>query len=466
MLKGFSANGKPRESVELYNQMVASGVVPDGYTYSFLLSACARSGMVSQGKQVHGRVLTNGFCSNEYVRTNLINLYATAAGGINYARCVFDEMCDRNVVSWNSLLYGYIRCGDIDSARGVFDEMPERNVVSWTTMVAGCAQNGRSKQALFLFNEMQVAGVELDQVVLIATLSACAELGDLNMGEWIHYYIKERFDSQNQPLFVSLNNALIHMYASCGEIQKAYQVFQKMQKRSTVSWTSMITGFAKQGFAQEALVIFKQMLSLGGSEVRPDEITFIGVLCACSHAGLVDDGQYFFNQMIHNWGIKPRIEHYCCLVDLLSRAGFLDEAVNLIETLPVKPNDAVWGALLGGCRIHKNATLASKVAQQLSFELDPEHAVGYLVLLANVYAGAKKWQDVATVRRKMIEMGMRKPAGRSWVQINGAVHSFMAGDHRTLKIASLVHNMLEIVSWEAKQEGRIEDILEVSLDAE
>ncbi|GLU12408.1 hypothetical protein SLE2022_290930 [Rubroshorea leprosula] len=425
MLQGHARSGNPRKSVELYTCMVAAGAVPDGFTYSFLLSACARYGLVREGEQLHGRILVHGFCSNEFVKTNLTNLYGISGyDGIGYARRLFDEMSERNVVSWNSLLAGYIRCGDVDGARKLFDEMPERNVVSWTTMIAGCAQNGKCNQALTLFSEMRRARVELDQVALLAALSACAELGDLKLGEWIHSYIEEKFNFQRQPLLVSLNNALVHMYASCGEIEKAYEVFRKMQKRSTVSWTSMITGFAKQGFAQEALSIFEWMLSLGGNDVRPDEITFIGVLCACSHAGFVDDGQYFFTQMIQNWGIKPKIEHYGCLVDLLSRAGFLDEALSIIETMPVKPNDAVWGALLGGCRIHKNAELASRVAQQLSSELDPEHAVGYLVLLANVYATAKKWQDVASVRQKLIEMGVRKPPGRSWVQINGAVHDF------------------------------------------
>ncbi|GKU89765.1 hypothetical protein SLEP1_g3860 [Rubroshorea leprosula] len=415
MLQGHARSGNPRKSVELYARMVAAGAVPDGFTYSFLLSACARSGLVREGEQLHGRILVHGFCSNEFVKTNLINLYGISGyDGIGYARRLFDEMSERNVVSWNSLLAGYIRCGDVDGARKLFDEMPERNVVSWTTMIAGCAQNGKCKQALSLFSEMRRARVELDQVALLAALSACAELGDLKLGEWIHSYIEEKFNLQRQPLLVSLNNALVHMYASCGEIEKAYEVFRKMQKRNTVSWTSMITGFAKQGFAQEALSIFEWMLSLGGNDIRPDEITFIGVLCACSHAGFVDDGQYFFTQMIQNWGIKPKIEHYGCLVDLLSRAGFLDEALSIIETMPVKPNDAVWGALLGGCRIHKNAELASQVAQELSSELDPEHAVGYLVLLANVYATAKKWQDVASVRQKLIEMGVRKPPGRSW----------------------------------------------------
>ncbi|KAJ6690767.1 hypothetical protein OIU85_006958 [Salix viminalis] len=189
---------------------------------------------------------------------------------------------------------------------------------------------------------------------------------------WIHSYIRETFDGSSQRVFVSLNNALIHMYASCGMIDEAYEVFRWMPERSAVSWTSLIAAFAKQGYAHAVLEIFRSMQ--GTSEARPDDITFLWVLCACSHAGLVDEGRQFFEDMIQRWGIKPRIEHYGCMVDLLSRAGFLDEARKLIETMPIKPNNAVWGALLGGCRFYGNAELASHVSQNLVAEPDPRQS--------------------------------------------------------------------------------------------
>ncbi|XVE56894.1 hypothetical protein DITRI_Ditri04bG0047100 [Diplodiscus trichospermus] len=443
--------------------MVSKEAIPDGFTYSYLLSACARSGMLREGEQVHGRVLAYGYCSNVFVRTNLVNLYAMvgSADGVGYARKLFDEMGERNVVSWNSLLAGYIRCGDVDTARRVFDEMPERNVVSWTTMIAGFAKNGKCKLALSFFNQMRRAGVELDQVALVAALSACAELVDLELGKWIHSYIKETSRFRSQQLLVSLNNALIHMYASCGLIEEAYEVLRHMPERSTVSWTSMIMGFAKQGFAKEAITVFEWMLSLGNREVKPDEITYLGVVFACSHAGFVEEGRHYFTQMSKNWGLKPGIEHYCCMVDLLSRAGFLDEAFNLIETMPVKPNDAVWGALLGGCKIHKNVDLASQVAQKLDVELDPDYAAGYLVLLSNVYATAKRWRDVANVRQKLIETGVKKPAGRSWVQIDGVFHDFRSGDSAEKYAPSIYDNLWQVTS-QAKQEGYEPEISEAT----
>ncbi|XP_057422335.1 pentatricopeptide repeat-containing protein At5g66520-like [Lotus japonicus] len=430
IIRGYARSHTPWKSVECYRQMVSTEAEPNGFTYSFLLSACVRGGLLREGEQVHGIVLVKGYCSNVFVETNLINFYA-GRGGVEQARHVFDGMGQRSVVSWNSILAGYVSCGDFDGARRVFDEMPIRNVVSWTTMIAGCAQKGRCKQALSLFGEMRRARVELDQAALVAALSACAELGDLKLGRWIHWYVQQRIVARNQQQpSVRLNNALIHMYASCGVIGDAYQVFTKMPQRSTVSWTSMIMAFAKQGLGKEALGLFKTMVSDGAGVdgVRPDAITLIVVLCACCHAGFVDEGRRIFASMNRTWGISPRIEHYGCMVDLLSRAGFLDEAHGLIENMPLKPNDALWGALLGGCQIHKNSELASVVEPKLVAELDTDGAAGYLVLLSNIYAFAKRWQDVIAVRQKMIEMGVKKPPGQSWIQINGVVHDFVAGD--------------------------------------
>ncbi|KAH1117779.1 hypothetical protein GLYMA_17G101900v4 [Glycine max] len=466
VIRGYARSHTPWKAVECYTHMVSSKAEPDGFTHSSLLSACARGGLVKEGEQVHATVLVKGYCSNVFVDTSLITFYA-GRGGVERARHVFDGMPQRSVVSWNSMLAGYVRCADFDGARRVFDVMPCRNVVSWTTMVAGCARNGKSRQALLLFGEMRRACVELDQVALVAALSACAELGDLKLGRWIHWYVQQRFVARNwQQPSVRLNNALIHMYASCGILHEAYQVFVKMPRKSTVSWTSMIMAFAKQGLGKEALDLFKTMLSDGVKVdgVRPDEITFIGVLCACSHAGFVDEGHQIFASMKHTWGISPSIEHYGCMVDLLSRAGLLDEARGLIETMPLNPNDAIWGALLGGCRIHRNSELASQVENKLVPELNGDQAAGYLVLLSNIYAFGQRWQDVITVRQKMIEMGVKKPPGRSWIQINGVVHNFIAGD-MTHKHSSFIYETLRDVTKQANLEGYDREII-VFLDVE
>ncbi|PIA62845.1 hypothetical protein AQUCO_00200693v1 [Aquilegia coerulea] len=465
MIRGFARSETPKESIKLYNEMCRMEAEADGFTYSFALTACARLSFLREGEQLHGRILVSGMCSNVYVQTNLVNMYAVNGGvyGVIKARGVFDEMTQRSVVTWNSLLVGYTRSGCVDEARRVFYEMPERNVVSWTTMIAGCAKKGRGKQALALFREMWRAGVEVDGVTMMAALSACAELGDLKTGTWIHSFVDKTLQVRNQPQLVSVNNALIHMYANCGFVEEAYKVFKRMKRRNVVSWTTMITGFAKQGRGQEALNVFRWMQNVEDNSVRPDELTFLGVLCACSHTGMVDEGRYYFQYIIKSCGIKPKIEHYGCMVDLLSRAGLLDEAHELIKTMPMKPNDALWGALLGGCRIHKNIKLASQVTHQLTTELEPDKAAGYLVLLSNVYADAKRWAEVSSVRQTMVEKGVKKPPGRSWIQVNGVIHDFVAGDW-SHKNASAIYEMVDGITREAMLEDHMLELPEVLLN--
>ncbi|KAF6152302.1 hypothetical protein GIB67_005956 [Kingdonia uniflora] len=236
--------------------------------------------------------------------------------GVIKAKKVFDTMTQRNVVTWNSRLAMYLRLGCVDEAQETFDVMPKRNGVSWTTMIAGCVHSGKSRHELALYHQMWRARVEVDEVTMVAILSACAELGDLETGRWIHSYVNKTFGSTNQLKLVSLNNAIIHMYASSGVIEEAYRVFKKMKRGSIVSWTTVITGLA-------------------------------------NHTGMVNEGRHYFKYMTQAYGIEPRIEHYGCFVDLLSRAGLQDEAYELIGTMFLKPNEAVWGALLGGCRIHR-----------------------------------------------------------------------------------------------------------------
>lgn len=456
VIRGSSISGNPRKSIELFNSMGHSSALPDGHTYTFVINGCTKGELFREGEQVHGKVLKSWFCSNVYVRTSLVDFYVKSGGedGVRKAKLVFGETGGTNVVTWNSLILGCFRCGDVDGARRVFEKMPERNMVSWTTMIAGCAQNGQCKEALALFRRMRHENIEFDQVTLVAVLSACAELGDLNLGKHIHSYVFESLSYRKQPVLISLSNALIHMYASCGEIEAAFGVFRRMKQRTVVSWTCMITGFAKHGFGDEALSVFQWMQSAEDNSVRPDEITFLGVLCACSHSGYVDEGRHYFQSMTVNWGLEPRIEHYGCMVDLLSRAGLLDEAHEVVRSMPMKPNDVVWGALLGGCRIYKSVELASAVADLLTNELDPQQAVGYFVLLSNVYAAAKKWQDVVVVRQKMFDIKTRKPPGLSWIQIDGSIYEFLAGD-RSHENARVIYDVLDEITKEARSQGYI-----------
>lgn len=428
IIRGHAHSENPLKSVCVFGEMEKSEALPDGYTCSYVISGCRKGGLLKEGQQVHGKVLKNGFCSNVFVQTNLMNLYLESGEkgyGVRDARQLFDEMGERSIVTWNSLLAGCFRYKDVDAARRIFNEMPERNVVSWTTMIDGCVQNGRCRQALAIFCKMWRARVEIDQVTLVVVLSACAELGDLNLGRWIHSYAFVILRDQKCPLLLSLNNALIHMYASCGAIGEAFGVFIEIQNKNTVSWTSMITGLAKWGYGNEALILFEEMEKLGDHGCKPDEITFLGVLSACSYSGYVDKGWHYFRRMCQTSGIEPWIEHYGCMIDLLSRAGLLDEALGIVESMPMKPNDAIWGALLGGCRIHKNVELATHVGHMLALEIQPDRAAGYFLLLSNVYSTAQKWEDAEFAKQKILNMGARKPQGRSWVHIDGnAVDKF------------------------------------------
>ncbi|KAJ9568299.1 hypothetical protein OSB04_004265 [Centaurea solstitialis] len=461
IIRGYASSDTPRESIRLFDRMLASGEMADEYSYCYVINACARGKLLRFGEKFHGRVLAGGFCSNVYLQTGLVNLYAVVGveddGGVKSARKVFDEMSERNVVTWNTLLSGYVKCGDIDAAREVFDEMPERNIVSWTTLVSGCAHNGRCKEALSLFREMLHARMEFDHAILVAVLSACAEIGDLKTGRWIHYYVLTSSHLKNEEHEVRLNNALLHMYAGCGLIDDAYKLFKRMPVKTTVSWTTMISSFAKQGRGEDALNVFRSM-----ETAKPDAVTILVVLNACSHSGFLEQGRRIFKNMSLIWGIKPEIEHYGCMVDLLSRAGRLEEALTLVESMPMDPNDAIWGAILGGCGIHKNVKLASLVAQKLaSLNLDDDKVAGYLVLLSNIYAGAKRWKDVANAREKMVDLELRKAPGRSWVQIGGSVCEFFAGD-TTHKRTSLIYEMLVLVTIEARLTGYEPDVFEAA----
>lgn len=468
MIRGFAASDSPEKSLLVYKRMEGTDARPDGYTFSFLLSSCTRPFFDREGEQLHGKTVLSGLDLNVVVQTNLINMYAVTGGvendGMGKARQIFDLMPQRSLVTWNSLLVANVRFGDLEAACKLFEEMPERNVVSWTTMMAGCAETGKTKQALAFFYEMRKAHVQVDQVALVAALSVCAELGDLNLGRWIHAIVYKGSCTglQQEHGLVSLNNALIHMYARCGLLKDACRIFQEMPQRSVVSWTTMIIGFAMHGHGEDALAIFKEMQKM---KVQPDEVTFIGVLCACSHAGWVNEGCHYFETMTRVWKIKPRIVHYGCMVDLLSRAGRLDEAYELITAMPMEPNSIIWGTILSGCRVHKNVQLASSVAGQFT-ELEPDQAVGHLTLLSNVYAAAKNWDDVVRVRQRMAEMGLKKNPGCSSIQVNGVIHDFLAGDQRHRETAAICEMVRKIAKQAESADYMTDDAMEVLLDIE
>ncbi|KAF9610246.1 hypothetical protein IFM89_021570 [Coptis chinensis] len=309
-------------------------------------------------------------CRDVVSWNTMINGYALV-GSIKEAKRLFDEMPERNVVYWNSMLAGYVKCGDVNGAHGIFYKMPRQDVVSWNAMLACYTQSGKSNEAMELFNEMRDLGVKLTEATFVSLSSACGHLGALDQGASLHAYISEH----KIGLTTIVGTTLVDMYARCGSISLATEVFYSIELKDVLTWNTIITGMAMHGHAAEALQLFKKIQEAG---VCPDDITFVAVLSACSHAGMVDEGRRFLACMSNLYGIDPKVEHYGCVIDFLSRARLLVEAVELIERMPMEPNSSAWGALLGGCRIHGNIEVGELVGKHL-VNIQPHHSA----ILAN-----------------------------------------------------------------------------------
>ncbi|KAK9152368.1 hypothetical protein Syun_010677 [Stephania yunnanensis] len=417
-LRAFAEGDTPVNAISLFYRIRCSDIRPDTFTCSFVLKACSASRDVSNGRIVHGLVEKLGYRSDLFLNNTIVHMYACGSA-MDDARKLFDEMPERDVVTWNIMITQLTKRGGIGEAQELFDVMPERSVRSWTAMIAGYVQCGEAKKAIELFKMMEEVGERGNEVTAVAVLAACADLGALDLGRRVHEYSDGCGFRKN----VRVCNTLIDMYIKCGCLEIARRVFDEMEERTVVSWSAMIGGFAMHGQGEEALKLFSKMSRIG---IRPNEITFIGLLHACSHMGLVEEGREFFASMTSEYGIAPRIEHYGCMVDLLSRSGLLQEAYELIKDMPIKANGVVWGALLGGCWVHKNVELAEEAFKHLVV-LDPNND-GYYIVLSNIYADAGRWDDAARVRKLMRDKGVKKTPGWSSITVEGVVHEFVAGD--------------------------------------
>jgi pentatricopeptide repeat protein len=341
----------------------------------------------------------------------------------------------------------YGECGSIEDAHSVFDKISERDVISWTAVTAGHAHNGDGKGALKLFREMQQTGLKPNQFTFTSVLSAISHLTTLDQGKELHAHItKTGFE-----LDVSIGNALITMYAKCGNINYACQVFCRMPQYDTVSWNAMIGGYAQHGCGKEALQLFEQMQL---ASTKPNHITFVGVLSACSHVGLVNEGYFYFDSIKRDHSILPIMEHYACMVDLLGLAGCLDEAQRFINTMPCEPNACMWRSLLAACRIHGNEKLGIHAAERL-LQLEPQDDAAY-VLLSNIYAAAGRWDDVASVRNLMKELRVEKEPGFSWITVRNKVHAFFSQDRLHPQMEK-IYAKLDELSEQMKDAGYVPD---------
>lgn len=423
------------------------GFDPNHITFVTLLSGCTDFPAECSvfGALLHGLVCKLGLDRNNVkVGTALLEMYAKF-GRMDLAEVVFDGMRVKNSFSWNTMIDGYMKNGNIDYAIKLFDVMPERDAISWTALINGFVKRGYYEEALECFGEMQSSGPGPDYVTVIAVLAACANVGALGLGLWIHRFVLKQDFKDN----IRVNNSLIDVYSRCGCIEFARQVFQKMQKRTLVSWNSIIVGCAANGFAEEALEHFDLMQKQG---FKPDGVSFTGALTACSHAGLIEKGLEYFDNLTKVYRISPRIEHYGCMVDLYSRGGRLEEALNIVENMPMKPNEVVLGSLLAACRTQGDIVLAERLMKYL-VDLDPGIDSNY-VLLANMYAAIGRWDGAGKIRRMMKGRGIQKKPGISSIEIGSSIHEFVAADKSHME-TYYIYEMLELLSFDLKLCGYV-----------
>lgn len=441
----------------MFRQLVQCEFVePNRFTFPSVLKACARTGRIREGKQVHGLIIKYGLDFDEFVVSNLVRMYVMCCVMIDAYLLFKSRQLGSNVVLWNVMIGGYVRIGDFEAARRLFDKMPQRSVVSWNSMISGYAQNGFFKEAIELFRDMQMEDVSPNYVTLVSVLPAISRLGALELGKWVHLYVEKN----KIEIDGVLGSALIDLYSKCGNIEKALQVFESLPQRNVIAWNAIISGLAMHGQAKDALDHFWRMKQ---ARVTPSDVTYIALLSACSHGGLVHEGRLIFDHMVRVVGLEPRIEHYGCMVDLLGRAGLLGEAEKLILEMPIEPDDVILKALLSACKIHGNIEIGKRIARLL-MEMAP-HDSGAYVALSNMYASLGNWEAVTGVRLMMKEMDIRKDPGCSWIELDGIIHEFLVEDDSHPK-AKEIHLMLEEMSGQLCLLGYTPDTSQVLLNME
>ncbi|KAJ8649784.1 hypothetical protein MRB53_002807 [Persea americana] len=414
LLREYSQGGFTEDALQLYKQMQENRntcVTGDSFTFSFLLKACANLLKPDKGIQIHGHIIKVGFEAHVYVQTALINMYCVCRL-LSEAIRVFDNMPLRNSVTWNVMITGLTRWGEVDLAGPIFDEMPCQTVIAWTGMIDAYTRISRPREALFLFTQMMAGGIKPTEITILSILPAISNMGTLETGKSIHTHIeKNRFSTFD----IRVGNALIDMYAKCGSIENALRVFEEMAvRRNLVSWTSMISALALHGMSREAVEQFKEMKKAG---LKPNKVTFLSVLNACSHGGLVEEGLSFFSDMVNEFGMAPEIKHYGCIIDMLGRSGRLEEAEKMATEMPMEESVIVWRTLLGACSFHGNIEMGERVMAKI-LEMEKGYGGDY-VLLSNILAGAGRFDDAERVRRSTCTkcLSYKFPNVTQWVAL-------------------------------------------------
>ncbi|KAG8069772.1 hypothetical protein GUJ93_ZPchr0006g41435 [Zizania palustris] len=433
MIAGYAQNGRSEEALGLLQELHRSGMLPSLSSLTSIFFACSNTGALEIGTQVHSLAVKVGCHFNSFVCNALITMYGKCRN-MEYARQVFSQMVTKDIVSWNSFLAALVQNNLFDDARNTFDNMLSRDVVSWTTIISAYTQAEQCDEAMGIFRTMLCEHVLPNSPILTILLGVCGSLGASKLGQQIHTVaIKLGMDSE---LIVA--NALISMYFKCG-CADSRRIFDLMEERDIFTWNTIITGYAQHGLGREAIKMYQLMESTG---VIPNEVTFVGLLNACSHAGLVDEGWKFFKSMSQDYGLTPLLEHYACMVDLLGRTGNVQGAEQFIYDMPIEPDMVIWSALLGACKIYKNAEIGKKAAEKL-FKIEPSNAGNY-VMLSNIYSSLGMWGEVAELRKIMKQQGVIKEPGCSWMQIKDKIHSFVTGDKQHEQIEEIVATLEEL----------------------
>ncbi|XP_072955490.1 pentatricopeptide repeat-containing protein At1g33350 [Typha angustifolia] len=444
MLTAYSSICDAGSVVDLFNRMLRRGHPrPNEFIYPLVLRALfpSHDAGLNLMKLVHTHVVKSGFEGYNVVQTSLLDVYARFAD-LHTARLLFDGLSERNVVSRTAMISGYARVGKMANAMSLFEEMHERDVPSWNAVVAGCAQNGLFSDVVSLFQRMVVEGARPNQTTVSCVLSACGHLGMLRLGKLVHGYIYRNRIGFNSFVL----NGLIDMYGKCGNLKEARWIFNVLSDRSLTTWNSMINCLALHGHSESAIVSFHEMKLQG---VKPDEVTFVGLLNACTHGGFIDEGLSYFESMSRDYQIEPEIEHYGCVIDLLGRAGRFEDAMKIVKNMRIEPDEVVWGSLLNGCRIYRVTELAEFAVRKL-LEIDPNNT-DYGVMLANLYSECGMWEEMGKVRKVMKKMGGKKLPGCSWIEVDNKTHQFYSGN-KLHPVSDEIYKVLEELAGQWKHE--------------
>ncbi|RZC87499.1 hypothetical protein C5167_036042 [Papaver somniferum] len=455
MIRAYSRSPFPRRSFHYYNQILQSQTLsPDNYTFNFMVRSCTQiSESPEIGFSIHSAIVKYGFELDPHVQSGLIHMYSEF-GILGSCLSIYSTLFEPDLVSQTAMVSACAKSVEVDIARELFDKMPVRDSIAWTAMISGYAQSGKSREALRLFRIMLSEDVKVNEGTLVSVLSACSHLGALDQGRWIHVYMERN----NVRMSVTLGTALVDMYSKCGNMCKAVEVFEKMREKNVYTWSSFMNGLAINGFGIECIEMFDLMKKEG---VQPNDVTFVSVLRGCSVAGLVEEGIKHFDSMSNFYGLEPRQEHYGCVVDLYGRAGYLEDAINFIQGMPIKPHAAAWGALLNACNIHGNSKL-SELASRKLVECKND---GAYVNLSNIYAESSEWVKVSNVRKLMKNAGVKKIPGCSVIEVNGEDHEFLVG-HETHPRYGEIKVMMGEIARRLRLPGYVANPNPVSFDME